>query len=106
MVAVNQNIRDLADKIAAEFRPQRIVLFGSHARGNAGTESDVDLLVIMPIKGSRHLAAARIRARLTGRTPIDVVVRSPADVERSASGGDPLVLDAMQHGVVLYSAAA
>ena len=43
-------IREFVDKVVAEFAPQRVILFGSHARGDATPDSDVDLLVIMPTK--------------------------------------------------------
>jgi len=45
------NIQTLASKIARQFRPQKIILFGSYAEGKAGPDSDVDLLVIMPFEG-------------------------------------------------------
>ena len=44
-------IQDLGDKIAQGFHPQRVILFGSHARGTAEEYSDVDLLVISAIRG-------------------------------------------------------
>ncbi len=55
MVSMKE-IQDVGQRIAFEFRPQRIILFGSHARGTAGEHSDVDLLVIMRFEGTgfRH----------------------------------------------------
>ncbi len=100
------DIQALASKIAAEYRPEKIVLFGSHAHGAPHEDSDVDLLVVLPVEGPRYRLAARIRAGLTAATAIDIVVRSPRDVASAADRGDPIVLDAMESGVVLYSAAA
>ncbi len=97
----------MAEVIVGEFRPERIILFGSHASGRAGEESDVDLLVVLPVTGPRYRLAARIRAALPAGVPIDVVVRSPEDAAKAASnGGDPVVAEAMRRGVVLYPAAA
>jgi uncharacterized protein len=47
-VASITEIQELADNIARQFTPERIILFGSYARGDAGPDSDVDLLVVMP----------------------------------------------------------
>ena len=50
--AVQEKIQEMVRRIAARFEPDRIVLFGSHARGDAGPDSDVDLLVIKAVAGS------------------------------------------------------
>ncbi|MEK7995668.1 MAG: nucleotidyltransferase domain-containing protein, partial [Planctomycetota bacterium] len=50
MVAMS-TIRELAEQIAEQFNPDRIVLFGSYAYGTPGPDSDVDLLVIMHFEG-------------------------------------------------------
>jgi len=46
-----EDISRLSEKIAREFRPERVILFGSHAQGNPRPDSDVDLLVILPFEG-------------------------------------------------------
>jgi len=53
-----QNVTELAEMIAREFHPKRIILFGSSAQGGETADSDVDLLVIMPMEGSGLLKAA------------------------------------------------
>ena len=45
-----KKIRDLTAQIAREFKPDRIILFGSHAYGQPGNDSDVDILVVLPFK--------------------------------------------------------
>lgn len=69
-------------------------------------DSDVDLLVVMPYKGTPYQCAAEIRARLAASFPLDLIVRSPEDAERRYGLGDPIIRDAIDRGVVLYSAAA
>lgn len=98
-------IEALAARIAAEFRPRLIVLFGSHAYGTPREDSDVDLLVVMAVNGPRYQAAAGIRTRLPVMLAIDVLVRTPADYELRR-GSDPILVEALQRGVTLYSAAA
>ena len=53
-----------SDELAKRFRPQKIVLFGSHASRQATKESDVDMLVVMPHKGPAAIQAARIRQQV------------------------------------------
>ncbi len=106
MTATPQDIQRLAERIVEKFRPEQVVLFGSHACGVARDDSDVDLLVVMAYTGSRSRHAASIRAALPASIPIDVVVRTPEEVRGRLSTGDPLILDALENGKVLYAAAA
>ena len=66
MIPMHQ-IQSLADAIASEFHPEKIILFGSHARGQGGPESDVDLLVLMPYVG--HPARRSSTGRIRGHFP-------------------------------------
>ena len=59
-------IKRYARAIAEEFKPDMIILFGSHARGDAGPDSDVDLLVVMAVDGSRREKAIEIGVALHG----------------------------------------
>ena len=75
-------IRRMVDRIVKRFQPERIILFGSHARGEAGPDSDVDLLVVMPVAGSKREAQLRIRRALHDiRVPKDVIVSRPEEFE-------------------------
>ena len=96
------DIRELARGIAQEFRPERIVLFGSYAEGTATPDSDVDLLVIMPFRGTPLRKSVEILNRLDVRVPIDLLARRPADVRRRYTEGDPLIREALDRGKVLY----
>ena len=58
-------IQDFVDKVVQEFAPQRVILFGSHARGDATPDSDVDLLVIMPTEKRTVQQALAIRLRVS-----------------------------------------
>lgn len=102
MVSMKE-IRAVGSKIASEFRPQRVVLFGSYARGTAGADSDIDLLVIGAFDGSGFRHSLEILNRLDVRLPIDLVSYRPEDVDRRYREGDPLVREALDHGKVLYA---
>ncbi len=97
-----EKIQDFCDRIAREFRPEKIILFGSHARGDAGKYSDVDLLVIMPFEGHSARKAAEIRIRLKPSFPLDLLLRTPETVERRLSLGDFFLQDITEEGRVLY----
>lgn len=71
-------IRHMVNRIVQQFRPEKVILFGSHARGEAGPDSDVDLLVVMPTSGSKREAQLRVRGALRDiRVPKDVIVSTP-----------------------------
>jgi uncharacterized protein len=101
MVSMHE-INALGDRIIREFHPERIILFGSHARGTAGEHSDVDLLVILPFVEKNFQKSLEILNRLDSRLPIDLLARRPEDVSRRYTEGDPLIRDALDHGRLLY----
>lgn len=67
-------------RVVRRFRPERIILFGSCARGDAGPDSDVDLLVVMPVEGSKREKQIEIRLALHDlKVPTDVIVSTPEE---------------------------
>jgi predicted nucleotidyltransferase len=89
--------------IAREFRPQKIILFGSYAYGRPTPDSDVDMLVILPYRrGSRP--SLEIRRRISAGFPVDILVRAPAEVARRLRQGDSFIKEVMSNGRVLYEA--
>lgn len=98
-----EEIELYAKSVAAKFRPEKIILFGSYANDSAGEDSDVDLLVIMSHVGKASQQALSIRRNVAKRFPLDLVVQSPAEAKRRLSAGDPFTTDAMQRGRVLYA---
>jgi predicted nucleotidyltransferase len=101
-----QQIRGLCDTIAREFHPDKIVLFGSYAYGKPRPDSDVDLLVIMPFEGSPFRQAAVILnhvVRTVGVLPMDLLVRTAAQVQERLHMGDSFMRAIIEHGKVMYS---
>ena len=97
-----QQIEEFCRKIAQDFHPERIILFGSCAYGQPSPDSDIDLLVIMPFEGGQSEQAIRILNRLNVLAPIDLLVRTPKQVQERLSMGDPFMHDIVERGRVMY----
>src|SRR5437762_4372886 len=80
-------IRQFARQVAERFRPEKIILFGSHAYGTPHADSDVDVLVVMPAR-NQHDQAVKIRSEVPAQFPMDLIVRTPKDMHRRLADGD------------------
>jgi predicted nucleotidyltransferase len=100
MAAIRRFARDVAEK----FQPQKVVLFGSHARGTPHADSDVDVLVIMPTRNTLD-QAARISLAIDPPFPLDIIVRTPAAMRWRLAAGDSFLREITEQGKVLYEAA-
>ena len=98
-----KDIQATCDDIVREFAPLKIILFGSYAYGTPTEDSDVDLLVVMPIPASQtRRLAVEIRQRIPRRFRMDVVVRSPEEIAYRVSQNDWFLREITQQGKVLY----
>lgn len=97
-------LTEITQRIIAVSDPEQIILFGSRARGDAGADSDIDLLVIKDDVESPRAEAARIYRALAGlRTPVDVVVVRSDYVQRHRNIVGTVVRPALREGRVLYA---
>ena len=103
MVAMSE-IEGFGRRIEREFGAERVILFGSHARGEVGEDSDVDLLVIGPYEGRSVDRSVEIRMKLRPRFPVDLLVRTPEKVRERVGMGDDFMRDILNEGTVLYEA--
>ena len=92
----------LSDRIARQFHPERIILFGSYAYGSPRADSDVDLLIIMPFEGKSRDKRLEIWRQAVPPFPTDILVRRPEDTRRRYEEWDPLIREALDKGKVLY----
>ncbi len=97
-----KKIAELSGRIAREFQPEKIFLFGSHAYGEPRADSDVDLLVVLPFEGKGIRKSLEILNRLNPDFPVDLLARRPEDTARRYEEGDPLIREALDRGKVLY----
>jgi len=101
---VQRQIREMVDRIVRQFKPERVILFGSRARGEGAPDSDVDLLVVMQVRGSRRRARLAIRRALHDiRVPKDIVVTTPEDFEWRKEIAGTIERPAAREGEVLYA---
>jgi predicted nucleotidyltransferase len=91
-------------RIIRRFHPERIILFGSHASGKAGPDSDVDLLVVMPITGSKSKKQIEIGVALHDiRIPKDIIVTTPEEFEWRKEIVGTIEFPVVKEGIVLYA---
>ena len=94
-------IRRFAREVAERFSPEKIILFGSYAYGEPNSESDVDILVVMPAR-NKHDQAFKIRLACEAPFPMDLIVRTPRDMRRRLEDGDLFHTHIAKHGKLLY----
>ena len=99
-----QQIEEVSRRIADEFHPERILLFGSYAWGAPSQDSDVDLLVILPFEGKAVAKSVEMRLKVRPPFPMDLLVRTPEKIRERLALGDPFIRSILDKGKVLYEA--
>lgn len=96
-------LRSAVSNIVRNFKPTRILLFGSHAYGNPTQDSDLDLLIVKNTRLSFAKRARRV-SQVIGRHvfPLDLIVLTPTEIRRRLKAFDPFLEEALTHGRVLY----
>lgn len=103
-LTTKQAINEMVRRIVERFDPERVILFGSHATGGAGPDSDVDLLVVLAIEGSKREKQVEIRLALHDlAVPKDVMVTSPEEFAWRKDVVGTVERPAARHGKVLYA---
>ncbi|MHA1861822.1 MAG: nucleotidyltransferase domain-containing protein [Candidatus Ranarchaeia archaeon] len=96
-------IEDIVAKITQHFHPHKIILFGSRVWGKTKEWSDIDLLVIMEYAGYSSQIAAEISIIAKPRyVPIDILVRTPREIEDRLRKGDYFIKRIIDKGKILY----
>lgn len=93
----------MVDRIVEKFNPNRIILFGSQARGDTREGSDVDLMVVLDHIPNKHRSAVEILSSLRD-VPIskDIVVVTPEEIEREGDVIGTITYEALLEGKVMY----
>ena len=96
-------LAEVVRRIVDVAQPDRIVLFGSAARGRMGPDSDLDLLLVKSgVSHRRHLAQQIYRGLLGLTVPVDVIVVTPEDVEQYRDKIGSIIGPALDEGQVVY----
>jgi uncharacterized protein len=101
---LNRHLQTIGKKIKQEYRAERVILFGSYARGDATEDSDVDLLVVARTKErffERMATVRRLIRDLRDGLPVSPIVLTPRELEKRRQAGDPFVREILETGVSL-----
>jgi predicted nucleotidyltransferase len=98
---------EMVRRIVQGFHPDRIILFGSYAKGESTDDSDLDLLIVMPVEGSRRQKTNEIDLALADRlVPLDLIVVTPDQFDQQKDVIGTIVREAIREGRVIYERAA
>src|SRR5262245_50580925 len=97
-------IRRFARQVAERFRPDQIILFGSHAYGTPHADSDVDILVVMQCR-NQHDQSVQIRWEIPTPFPMDLIVRTPHNLGWRLAHKESFHTEIVNKGKILYEKA-
>ncbi|MCL5667189.1 MAG: nucleotidyltransferase domain-containing protein [Patescibacteria group bacterium] len=97
-----EKIKEIAQKIAVEFKPEKIILFGSYAWGKPDPDSDVDLFVIKEVENTRGWAGKIRMALWDYPIAMDILVYNKERLGRSLKKQNFFIKDIISQGQVLY----
>ena len=103
---IRRIIREVAHKIRAKYKPEKIILYGSYASGNPTEQSDIDLFIIKDTnkrRVERFVEVKRLIYEPGRRISISPLVYTPREVEERLSLGDDFVEEVLAKGEVLYA---
>lgn len=105
MTSDRRTLNSVVRRIVDAAHPLKIVLFGSAARGEAGPESDLDVLVVMPDGVHRRHTAQRLYRHMRGLgRPVDILVATRTDLEEHADNPGLIYSTVLKEGKVVYAA--
>jgi predicted nucleotidyltransferase len=98
-------IQNMVQKLITEYSPQKLILYGSHAYGSPGPDSDIDLLIIKETSErfiDRWVTVQRIITGLHPSIPVETLVLTPQELKARITIGDQFIKEIIENGEVLY----
>lgn len=105
--SLNDAIHDIVKKLASEYAPQRVILFGSHAYGNPKPDSDIDLFIIKETSErflERWITVRRILSDPHRTFALETIVLTPQELDKRLAIGDHFIIEVLEKGKTLYEA--
>lgn len=103
---VQQVIEGIVEKLVVGYAPIKVILFGSHAWGDPGPDSDIDLLIIKETSErfiDRWASARKAIESAHCSLPVDTIVLTPEEIKKRLAIGDPFVRQMIEEGETLYA---
>ena len=96
-------ISDIVNKIAKNYDPDKIILFGSYANGTANEDSDLDFIIIKKTDKPKHKRGREVRRFLLGAMiPIDLKIYTPNEFENEKNYNFSFLNSAIKNSMVIY----
>lgn len=100
---LTEQLPEITRRIVQTSNPDKIILFGSYARGKANADSDLDLLVIVPKAQHLRQESIRVRRALRGLlVPVDIIMATSEQIRRLGNVNGLVYQSALREGTVLY----
>lgn len=99
-----ERLRKISERLKKEYHAEKVILYGSHARGEATEDSDVDLFIIASTKERFFQRMATVRGLirdLRNGLPISPIVLTPKEVEKRVEIGDQFIIEIIEKGLYL-----
>jgi predicted nucleotidyltransferase len=98
-------INEIIKRIVENYNPERVIVFGSYAKGRATEDSDLDLLIIKDTNIPRYKRGREVRKYLRGlKVPIDLIVYTEDEIQNWRHVKTAFITTVMKEGRVLYEA--
>jgi len=101
---MNERLHMISERLKREYQAEKIILYGSHATGEATEDSDVDLFIIAPTEErffERMATVRRLIRDLRNGLPIAPIVLTPGEVEERRKVGDQFIIGILEEGFTL-----
>ena len=102
MFSIEVELEQIVHKIKKNYKPEKIILFGSYAEGKGRRGSDIDLLVIKETDKTPWTRVEEIDSYIKHTIPIDILVYTPQEIKERLLINDFFVKDIVERGNVLY----
>ena len=100
---ISKEIQRITKQIIEKYKPERIILFGSAARGELEPDSDADFLIIKketPLYGADRIR--QLSQMIDRNIPVDLLIYRPEEFEQRLQMGDPFLKTIIKEGKILY----